>query len=60
MLSVNQGKYDEAIKAFEEAIRLDPERRNGLEQQRHCSEALGKTTEAYAAFAKAKVLRYTG
>ena len=31
----DQGKYDEAIKAYDEAIRLDPKYADGLEQQRH-------------------------
>ena len=32
MLSIAQGKYDEAIKAYDEAIRLDPNYAAGLEQ----------------------------
>ena len=31
------GKYDEAIKACDEAIKLDPTKLEGLVQQRHCS-----------------------
>ena len=33
----NQGKYDEAIKAYDEAIRLDPNYAAAWYQQRHCS-----------------------
>lgn len=47
---VNQGRYDEAISAFDEAIRLDP--RNALvwNNKGNALKAIGKTTEANAAF----------
>ena len=32
-----QGKYDEAIKCYDEALRLDPNISHCLEQQRLCS-----------------------
>ena len=35
--SAIQGKYDEAIEAYDEAIKLDPNFADGLEQQRPCS-----------------------
>jgi len=48
-----QSKYDEAIKAFDEAIRLDPKYAEAWNNKGGALEALGRTTEAEAAFAKA-------
>jgi Flp pilus assembly protein TadD len=56
----NQGQYDAAIKAFDEAIKLDPNDAMAWNNKGAALEALGKTTEANAAFAKAKELGYTG
>jgi tetratricopeptide (TPR) repeat protein len=55
-----QDKNDEAIKAYEEAIRLDPNDVAAWYNKGVALEALGKTAEANDAFAKAKVLGYTG
>jgi tetratricopeptide (TPR) repeat protein len=55
-----QGKYDEAILCYDEAIRLDPNLVQEWYNKGVALEALGKTTEANAAFAKAKELGYKG
>jgi Tetratricopeptide repeat. len=51
-----QGKYDEAIKACDEAIRLDPNISEAWYNKGIALKALGRTAEADAAFAKAKEL----
>jgi Flp pilus assembly protein TadD len=56
----DQEKYDDAIKAYDEAIRLDPNDATAWYNKGVALEALGKTTEAKAAFAKAKDLGYKG
>jgi tetratricopeptide (TPR) repeat protein len=56
----NQEKYDEAIKAYDEAIRLDPNYAAAWYWKGNAFEALGRTSEANAAFAKAEELGYTG
>jgi CRISPR-associated protein Cas1 len=56
----DQGKYDEAIKCYDEAIRLDPNLAMAWNYKGWALKALGKTTEADAAFAKAKELGYIG
>jgi len=52
------GKYDEAIKAYDEAIRTDPNDAVAWNNKGAVLEAVGRTTEADAAFAKAKELGY--
>jgi len=54
-----QGKYDEAIKCFDEAIRLDPNRASAWYNKGTALKLLGKTSESNAAYAKAKELGYT-
>jgi Flp pilus assembly protein TadD len=56
----NQGKYDEAIKCFNEAIRLDPKEVDAWNNKGVALKALGRTDEAGPAFAKAKELGYSG
>jgi Flp pilus assembly protein TadD len=53
-----QGKYDDAIKAFNETIRLDPNHAFAWNCKGNALKALGRDTEANAAFAKAKGLGY--
>ena|GEM_PF-166592 len=55
-----QGKYDEAIKAYDEAIRLDPNLVETWNNKGVSLEALGRTTESNAVFAKARELRQKG
>jgi len=50
------GKYDEAILAFEEAIRLDPELAEAWNNKGLALEVLGKTAEAYEAYTKSQDL----
>jgi S-layer protein (TIGR01567 family) len=52
------GKYDEAIKAYDEAIRLDSNYANAYYYKALALKALGKTDDADAAYAKAKELDY--
>jgi len=57
----DQGKLDDAIKAYDEAIRLDPQDAESWYNKGVALEALDdRETEANAAFAKAKELGYTG
>jgi tetratricopeptide (TPR) repeat protein len=56
----NESKYDEAIKAYDEAIRLAPNLIEAWNNKGMALDALGKTTEANAAKAKAKELGYSG
>lgn len=56
----SQGKYDEAIKAYDEAIRLDLKLAATWSNKGIALDALGRTTEAEAAFAKAKELEAIG
>jgi tetratricopeptide (TPR) repeat protein len=56
---VAQEKYDNAIKAFDEATRLDPTYSEAWNSKGVALKALGRTTEANDAFAKAKELGYT-
>lgn len=53
-----QGKYDEALKAYEEAIRLDPYYAKAWYYKALVLKALGRTADADAAYAKAKELDY--
>jgi tetratricopeptide (TPR) repeat protein len=52
-----QCKYDEAIKAFEKAIEVDPQDANAWYYKGLSLERLNRTTEANAAIAKAIMLR---
>ena len=54
-----QGKCDEVIKAYEEAIRLDPKLAMAWYNKGVALDALGKTTEANAAFTEAKEQGYS-
>ena len=51
-----QRKYEEAIKAYDEAIKLDPTDPNIWNKKGAALEALGKTSEANVAFDKADEL----
>jgi tetratricopeptide (TPR) repeat protein len=53
-----QGKYDDAITAYEEAIRLDPNYATAWYYKALAFKALGRTADADAAYAKAKELDY--
>jgi Flp pilus assembly protein TadD len=55
----SQGKYDEAIKCYNEAIRLDPNDAAAWYNKGVALDALGKTTEANAAFTEAKEQGYS-
>jgi Flp pilus assembly protein TadD len=50
------GKYDEALQAFNEAIRLDPQNADAWNDKGYALELLNKTTEADVAYAKANEL----
>jgi Flp pilus assembly protein TadD len=56
----NQHKYDEAIKATDEAIRIDPNNAKFWHNNGIFLNHLGRTSEADAAYARAKDLGYTG
>ena len=59
-LALNKlGRYDEAIKAYDEAIRLDPNYAYPWYNRGRTLKLLGRTTEADAAFAKTRELVYT-
>ena len=53
----SQGKYDESIKAFDEALRLDPNLVDTWYNKGVALKVLGRTSEADAAFAKEKELK---
>lgn len=53
-----QGKHEEAVKAYDEAIRLDPSNAFAWYNKGSALKALNRTTEADAAFATAKSLGY--
>ncbi|MDD4651253.1 MAG: tetratricopeptide repeat protein [Methanothrix sp.] len=52
----SQGNYDEAIVALDEAIRLDPNLASAWEGKGNALKALGRATEADAAFARTQEL----
>ena len=52
----SQGKYDEAIQAYDQAIQLKPNYDNAWYNKGVALKALGRTNESEAAFAKAKEL----
>jgi tetratricopeptide (TPR) repeat protein len=54
------GKYDEAIRAFDKAIEINPQYVAAWAGKSIVLKALGRTAEADAAFAKVKELGYTG
>jgi tetratricopeptide (TPR) repeat protein len=55
-----QGKYNEAIEAYDEAIRLDSNLAGTWNNKALALAGLGRNAEANAAFAEAKELGYTG
>jgi hypothetical protein len=57
---LEQEKYNEAIKAFEQAIELNPQFAATWAGKSIALQELGRSTEAVAAFAKAKELGYKG
>ena len=57
---VKQDKYDEAIKCFDEVTKLDPKHADAWYNKGTALKLLGRTTEANAAFTKAKELGYSG
>lgn len=58
MALYEQGKYDKAIKAYDEAIKLDQNDGMAWFNKSKALKALGRTTEAEAAIAKAEELGY--
>jgi Flp pilus assembly protein TadD len=56
----NQGKFDEAIQAFDEAIRINPQLAEAWNNKSNALKQLNRTTEADAAYAKARELGYAG
>ena len=52
----SQGKYDEAIQAYDQAIQLNPNYDNAWYNKGVALKALGRTNESDAAFVKAKEL----
>lgn len=55
-----QGNYDEALKAFDKAIEINPLDAKAWYNKGITLKSLGRTTEADAAIAKAKELGYMG
>ena len=53
---MGQGNYEEAIQALDKAIELDPNLSNAWNNKGKALNALGRATEAEAAFAKANEL----
>jgi Flp pilus assembly protein TadD len=60
LLFYSQGKYDEAIQAYNKAIEIDPQDAYAWNNKGVALKSLGHTTESNEAFAKAKDLGYTG
>jgi len=56
----DQGKYDEAIQAYNKAIEIDPQDADAWNAKGVAFGKLGWTAESNAALAKAKDLGYTG
>jgi tetratricopeptide (TPR) repeat protein len=52
----SQGKYDEAVQAYDQAIKLNPSYDNAWYNKGVALKALGRTNESNAAFARAKNL----
>jgi tetratricopeptide (TPR) repeat protein len=57
---MNQGKYEDAIEAFDSAINSDPQYVEAWYNKGLALQSLGRHDEANAAFARAKELGYTG
>jgi tetratricopeptide (TPR) repeat protein len=55
-----QGKCDDALKAFDEAIRLDPNLAEAWYIKGEALESFGRNIDTQEAYAKAKELGYTG
>lgn len=55
-----QGKYDEALQAYNKAIEINPQLVVAWSGKAKALRALGRTTEADAAMAKARELGYEG
>lgn len=60
VFSKNLSRYGEAIQCFDKAIELNPQYIDAWYNRGQALKALGRTTEADAAFAKAKELGYKG
>jgi tetratricopeptide (TPR) repeat protein len=56
----SQGEHEEAIKAYDKAIEINPQDAVAWKNKAIALKSLGRTAEADAAFAKAKELGYTG
>ena len=54
------GKHDESVQAFDKAIQLDPNDADSWNGKGDALKSLGRSSEADAAFAKAKNLGYLG
>jgi len=52
------GRYEEAIKAYDKAIEIYPNNSYALESKGLALEALGRNSEANAAFSEAKMLMH--
>jgi Flp pilus assembly protein TadD len=59
-LLYKQGKYDEAIKAYNKAIEINPKYAKAWNNKGIALNKLGRTAEANAAKTKAKELGYKG
>jgi Flp pilus assembly protein TadD len=57
---MNLGNYDEAIRSFDEAIRLDPGRASTWYNKAVALQQQGKLADAEAALVKARSLGWTG
>ena len=57
---IHQGKYDEAIQAYDKAIEINPQYADAWNNKGNALNKLGRTTESNAAFTKAKELGYSG
>jgi tetratricopeptide (TPR) repeat protein len=55
-----QGEYDEALKAFNKAIELNPKYAEAWNNKGNALKSIGRTTETDAAFTRAKELGYKG
>lgn len=56
----NLGKYDEAVKAYDEAIKLDPKFAWPWNNKGNALRMLHRNSDAEAAYAKARELGYSG
>jgi Flp pilus assembly protein TadD len=60
LLSRELKKYNDAIEAFDRALQINPKDSLTWQNKGHNLKALGRNTDADAAFAKAKELGYQG